>query len=206
MYPYTRINALSGPRWRHRLSPVLPWIFIVGVVAGTMLPIRSWVGWPHVVDSQTPTETRAIWARAAGSAGRHQVDVIRTIDGDTFEALVHLWPGLDMTTRVRLRSIDTAEMKASCPEELRLAKAASARLRDLLGEGGVTIANIGPDNITDAWLPLPRRRERRTSRRRLWRAVMPVPITAVIAKAGAIARAGSPRFQKKPREPQLFLS
>lgn len=36
-------------------------------------------------------------------------------------------------------------MKASCSEEFRLAKAASARLRDLLGEGGVTIANIGPD-------------------------------------------------------------
>jgi endonuclease YncB( thermonuclease family) len=145
MYPYTRINASSGSRSRNRLSPVLPWLFILGVVAGTMLPIRSWIGWPHVVVSQTPTETRAIWARAAGSAGRHQVDVIRTIDGDTFEALVHLWPGLDMTTRVRLRGIDTAEMKASCLEELRLAKTASARLRDLLGEGGVTIANIGPD-------------------------------------------------------------
>lgn len=142
--PYTRINALSGPRWRNRLSPVLPWIFIVGVVAGTMLPVRSWIDWPQAANSRAPAETRAIWARAAGSAGRHQVDVIRTIDGDTFEALVHLWPGLDMTTRVRLRGIDTAEMKASCPEELRLAKAAGARLRDLLGEGGVTIANIGP--------------------------------------------------------------
>jgi endonuclease YncB( thermonuclease family) len=76
---------------------------------------------------------------------RHQVEVVRTIDGDTFEALVHLWPGLDMTTRVRLRGIDAAEMKAACAEEFRLAQAASARLRDLLGEGGVTIANIGPD-------------------------------------------------------------
>jgi endonuclease YncB( thermonuclease family) len=41
---------------------------------------------------------------------RHQVEVVRTIDGDTFEALVHLWPGLDMTTRVRLRGIAAAEM------------------------------------------------------------------------------------------------
>lgn len=146
MYPYSRINAWSGPRWRNLLSPVLPWIFIVGVAAGTMLPIRSWIAGPQqAVTPRTPTETRAIWARAADAAGRHQVEVIRTIDGDTFEALVHLWPGLDMTTRVRLRGIDTAEMKASCAEEFRLAKAAGARLRDLLGEGGVTIANIGPD-------------------------------------------------------------
>lgn len=149
MYPYTRINASPGPRWRNRLSPILPWIFTLGVVAGTMLPIRSWMHWPPAVvdpvSRPAETDTRAIWARAANSGVRHPVDVVRTIDGDTFEALVHLWPGLDMTTRVRLRGIDAAEMKASCPEELRLAQAASARLRDLLGEGGVTIANIGPD-------------------------------------------------------------
>jgi endonuclease YncB( thermonuclease family) len=114
-----------------------------------MLPVRNWVRWPPAVLNQTslpaPTDTRAIWARAADSAARHQVEVVRTIDGDTFEALVHLWPGLDMTTRVRLRGIDAAEMKAACAEELRLAQAASVRLRDLLSEGGVTIANIGPD-------------------------------------------------------------
>jgi hypothetical protein len=169
------------------------------MVAGTMLPMRSWIGWPQVVDSQTPTETRAIWARAAGSAGRHQVDVIRTIDGDTFEALVHLWPGLDMTTRVRLRGIDTAEMKAPCSEELRLAKAASARLRDLLGEAASRSPISAPTNITDAWLPMSRRREPPTSQRRWWRAVLPAPIMAVIAKAGATARAGSPKKSRVSR-------
>ena len=149
MYPYSRINASQGSRWRGRLSPILPWIFTLGVVAGTMLPVRNWVHWPPAILNQTslpsPTDARAIWARAADSAARHQVEVIRTIDGDTFEALVHLWPGLDMTTRVRLRGIDAAEMKAACAEEFRLAQVASARLRDLLSEGGVTIANIGPD-------------------------------------------------------------
>jgi endonuclease YncB( thermonuclease family) len=151
MYPYTRINASSGTRWRSRLSPVLPWIFVLGVVAGTMLPIRHWVHWPPAdsastsSETQAPADSRAIWARVGNSGGRHSVDVVRTIDGDTFEARVHLWPGLDMTTRVRLRGIDAADLKASCPEELRLAEAASAALRDLLGEGGVTITNIGPD-------------------------------------------------------------
>ena len=149
MYPHNRINALPGARWRGRRSSILPWIFTLGVVAGTMLPIRSWVHWPPAIANQQPspsgTDARAIWARAADSGVRHPVDVVRTIDGDTCEAVVHLWPGLDMTTRVRLRGIDAAEMKASCPEEFRLAKAASARLRDLLAEGGVTISNIGPD-------------------------------------------------------------
>ena len=56
-----------------------------------------------------PADSRAIWTRVGNPGGRHSVDVVRTIDGDTFEARVHLWPGLDMTTRVRLRGIDAAE-------------------------------------------------------------------------------------------------
>lgn len=88
---------------------------------------------------------RALWSRAGNPIIRHPVDVIRTIDGDTFEAQVHLWPGLDMTTRVRLRGIDAPELKAACPQELRMAQASGDALRGLLGEGEVTIYNIGPD-------------------------------------------------------------
>jgi endonuclease YncB( thermonuclease family) len=76
---------------------------------------------------------------------RHPASVIRTIDGDTFEARVHLEPGLELTTRVRLRGIDAPELKASCPQELQMAEAATGALRALLGEGDVTIFNIGPD-------------------------------------------------------------
>ncbi len=71
--------------------------------------------------------------------------MIRTIDGDTFEARVHLAPGQDVMTRVRLRGIDAPELKAACPEELRMAEAATNALRDLLRQGEVAIYNIGPD-------------------------------------------------------------
>jgi endonuclease YncB( thermonuclease family) len=76
---------------------------------------------------------------------RHPVDVLWTVDGDTFEARVHLSDDLDVATRVRLRGIDAAELKASCPEELQLAQAAKDALRSLLGQGDVAIYNIGPD-------------------------------------------------------------
>jgi endonuclease YncB( thermonuclease family) len=33
-------------------------------------------------------------------------DVLRVIDGDTFEARIRIWPGHDVTTKVRLRDID----------------------------------------------------------------------------------------------------
>lgn len=59
---------------------------------------------------------------------------------------MHLSPGLDMTTRVRLRGIDAPELKAACPQELQMAQAATGALRrDLLAQGGVAIYNIGAD-------------------------------------------------------------
>jgi endonuclease YncB( thermonuclease family) len=44
-----------------------------------------------------------------------------------------------------LRGVDAPELKASCPQELQMAEAAGEALRNLLGEGEVTIYNIGPD-------------------------------------------------------------
>jgi endonuclease YncB( thermonuclease family) len=158
MYPYERINTYRAgyrARWRRRFAVVLPWVFVLAVAAGTMLPIRRWVHWPlpHAADSLHPDSPAArdaemIWKRAANPDLHHPVDVIRTIDGDTFEARVHLSPGLDPTSRVRLRGIDAPELKASCPQELQMAEAARDALRGLLGEGEVTIFNIGPDKYS----------------------------------------------------------
>jgi endonuclease YncB( thermonuclease family) len=158
MYPSGRINTHRGRApWRRRFSAALPWVFVLGVAAGTLLPVRHWVHWPSPVstessqpahDSQAARDSETIWKRAGNPEVRHPVDVIRTIDGDTFEARVHLWPGLDLTTRVRLRGIDAPELKASCSQELQLAEAAGNALRGMLGEGGVTIYNIGPDKYT----------------------------------------------------------
>ena len=112
-----------------------------------MLPVRDWVrrSLPTSADSQAARDAEMVWKRAGSSDMRRPVDVIRTIDGDTFEARVHLGPDLDPTTHVRLRGIDAPELKASCPQELQMAKAATDALRALLREGDVMIFNIGPD-------------------------------------------------------------
>ena len=134
----------SGRRW---YSAALPWVFVACVVAATNLPVHRWVNWPwsHSVDSQAARDAEMIWKRAGSPDTRHAVDVIRTIDGDTFEARVHLEGGLDLNTRVRLRGIDAPELKAACAQELQMAEAATGALRALLGEGDVRIFNIGPD-------------------------------------------------------------
>lgn len=123
----------------------------MGVAAGTLLPLRQWLHWPASVSSQPSADSQAardaemIWRRAGNPGVRHPIDVLRTIDGDTFEARVHLSPGLDPTTRVRLRGVDAPELKGACPQETQMAEAAGEALRGLLGEGEVAIYNIGPD-------------------------------------------------------------
>nr|WP_245320754.1 thermonuclease family protein [Bradyrhizobium lablabi] len=147
------MNAYRAPRRgpsRRWLSSVLPWVFVLCVAAVSMLPVRDWVrrSLPGFTESQAARDAELIWKRAGNSDVRHPVDVIRTIDGDTFEARVHLSPGVEPTTRVRLRGIDAPELKASCPQELQMAEAATDALRALLREGDVTIFNIGPDKYS----------------------------------------------------------
>ena len=75
----------------------------------------------------------------------YPVDVLRIFDGDTFEARVRIWPGHDVTTKVRLRSVDAPEMKARCEAEWNKANAAKDLLMRLLAEGGVSISRVGLD-------------------------------------------------------------
>jgi len=43
--------------------------------------------------------------------GPYSADLVRVIDGDTVEVRVHLWPGLDKTTRLRIDGVDTPETR-----------------------------------------------------------------------------------------------
>jgi endonuclease YncB( thermonuclease family) len=75
----------------------------------------------------------------------HPAEVLRVIDGDTFEARVNLWPGLAITTRVRLRGIDAPELRAHCAEEFSKADAARQALKVLLDQGEVGISHVTLD-------------------------------------------------------------
>jgi endonuclease YncB( thermonuclease family) len=75
----------------------------------------------------------------------YAAEVVRIIDGDTFVARMRTGPGGGVETRVRLRSIDAAELHARCSKELRLALAARAALQRLLAEGRVMLSHVGPD-------------------------------------------------------------
>jgi micrococcal nuclease len=58
---------------------------------------------------------------------------------------VKIWPGMEVTTRVRLRGIDAPEMHARCDDERVKAMAARDALVRILAEGTIGISRIGQD-------------------------------------------------------------
>lgn len=143
-HPYR--PSYNGSPFGRRFSGLLPWMFVIGIVLAVVLTFRHGTNWPipHATVSQS-RDAEVILQQSGNPDVRQPVDVIRTIDGDTFLARVHQPDGRDLVARVRLRGIDAPEMKASCQDELDRAEAAARALRNLLGQGGVTIYNLGSE-------------------------------------------------------------
>jgi endonuclease YncB( thermonuclease family) len=150
--PHLSFAALANPR-RGNAWLVVCVLLGLGVIAGEFVNPNLL---PH------PKATSAY--RPYGDSGRqvfadqvladktppantrvYAAEVVRIIDGDTFVARMQTAPGRDVETRVRLRSIDAAELHARCSKELRLALAARAALQRLLADGRVTLSRVGPD-------------------------------------------------------------
>jgi endonuclease YncB( thermonuclease family) len=112
--------------------------FAAGLAAGALaLPGRS--------DHDAALPVKPSMPAAPMSGERQPAQVLRVIDGDTFEARVRIWPGMDVTTRVRLRGIDAPELHARCAEERAKALAAREALSRILKEGAVGIARVNQD-------------------------------------------------------------
>jgi endonuclease YncB( thermonuclease family) len=69
--------------------------------------------------------------------------VLNIIDGDTFLADAQVWPGQFVRVNVRIRGIDAPEMKSRCASEHDAALRARDALAELIGDGAVSISNIG---------------------------------------------------------------
>ena len=144
-------TALAVPR-RGNVVLAAAALFALGLATGAMVrPALT----PRAAASAGP----ALFAERGGEPAppetpiAHRLDpaivypaeVLRIIDGDTFEARVRVWPGLDVDTKVRLRGIDAAELHARCPDELAKAQAARVALQAILADGGVAISRVGVD-------------------------------------------------------------
>jgi len=70
--------------------------------------------------------------------------VLSVTDGDTFRVRIPVWDNIDVVTAVRIRGIDTPEMKGKCPAEKAMALEAKARLTVLLN-GPVQLLHVDAD-------------------------------------------------------------
>jgi endonuclease YncB( thermonuclease family) len=76
-------------------------------------------------------------------AGPVRATISRVIDGDTFVADAHVWPGETVQVSIRIRGIDAPELHSRCPAERAAAEKARDALARLLGDEPVLISNIG---------------------------------------------------------------
>ena len=83
--------------------------------------------------------------RRAALPGPYRAQVLRVVDGDTFEAKIHVWFGQDISTLVRIRGIDAPELKSRCAEEAQKAAAARDLLADFLRSGVVILSDLSAD-------------------------------------------------------------
>jgi endonuclease YncB( thermonuclease family) len=138
----------ARPR-QHSVIVVAAAMFALGLLAGATI----WSALaPHIAVPVEPAFVAAPAGMPAATNSRawqtglaYPAEVLRVIDGDTFEARVRVWPGLDVNTKVRLRGIDAPELHARCGDELTKAQAARAALDTILAEGGVAISRVGID-------------------------------------------------------------
>lgn len=79
-------------------------------------------------------------------SGPLKATITEVVDGDTVKARVQIWLHQTIDVSVRLRGIDTPELRGRCHEERMLARRAQRRLNTLLqsetGYAPVTLSNI----------------------------------------------------------------
>ena len=66
-------------------------------------------------------------------------------DGDTFTVDAEVWPDIGWTGSVRVRNVDTPEIRGACDQEKRLAVAARDYVRELLLDESVTLTEVDND-------------------------------------------------------------
>jgi endonuclease YncB( thermonuclease family) len=118
-------------------------MFAIGVATGLLLASVAMAPLPPAMASASVLPASEI--RHDRAFGIYTAELVRVIDGDTFEARVNIWPGIDVTTKVRLRGIDAPEMRARCAEEFSKAVTARDALMAIVAQGALGVSNVTLD-------------------------------------------------------------
>lgn len=142
------LSALPGSR--SLFAATVAFAFGLAIGATTLGPLfisRNDAAPPPPGPVVAETDASATPTTMVFGRGIYAAEVLKISDGDTFDARVQVWPGIAITTKVRLRGIDTPELKARCPEERAKAEAARQALGKILAEGNVELSRVGLDKF-----------------------------------------------------------
>ena len=112
-----------------------------GIAAGAGLLILAFATANPSSDAAAPGRRVA----AAAFRGPVRAQVVRIIDGDTFEAAARIWLGEAVDIHVRIAGIDAPELHARCDSEYRRARAARDWLERRIGGGEVELSDVRYD-------------------------------------------------------------
>ena len=144
--------AFSAPKRYGGMLAVAAGIFALGFASGAVIRAGQLqhtasidTGSAISLDVERPLPAANVNLPRFNAQLAYPAEVVRVIDGDTFEARVRVWPGLDVSTKVRLRNIDAPELHARCADELAKAQASRTALETMLAAGAVSVSQVGLD-------------------------------------------------------------
>ena len=96
-------------------------------------------------DPATDAAPAGLRVASAAFEGPVRADVVRVIDGDTFEASAQIWLGEAVDIHVRIEGIDAPELHSRCDAEYARAEAAKSYLESRIGGGEVELSGVQYD-------------------------------------------------------------
>ncbi len=114
---------------------------LLGLGAGAGLLLLAFAAGNPASDAAAP----GLRVASAAFAGPVRADVVRVIDGDTFEAAARIWLGESVDIHVRIEGMDAPELHARCDDERRRAEAARDYLTRRIGGDRVELTAVRYD-------------------------------------------------------------
>jgi endonuclease YncB( thermonuclease family) len=74
--------------------------------------------------------------------GPFDFEVLKVIDGDTFRARIPIWLGQTVEVKIRLKGVDTPEIKGKCAAETKRAREAKNFAAQWLRQDGLRLTQI----------------------------------------------------------------
>ena len=102
------------------------------------MPLNAMV---NVAKAIIPATLVVLTSAALASEQRVPATVLSVYDGDTITVEARIWPGLTWKGGVRVRGVDTPEIRGKCAAEKAAAIAARDFVRDAVGDT-VTLAGV----------------------------------------------------------------